>query len=156
MSHCLGERALLDLHGGEGTAAARSHVATCAACEARLEALGTELALVRTALTTGPMPRATRPRSAPLVRWTPVAAAATLVLALGLARLGGAPSAGPRGAAAATPELSVVGEALFTDDELAGVATAETDDERVAVLDAALRGDWPCVEATGFAGTDCE
>src|SRR5262249_61874085 len=120
-----GGRALPEVPGAEGTSGMRAHLAACPSCRERLAALAGELALVRTALTTGPTPRVTRQRPAPVLRWAPVLAAAVLVLAVGLgrSRLGGSSPIGPQEAAAA-PELAVVSEALFTDDELTGGAAA--------------------------------
>jgi hypothetical protein len=78
---CLTERRLLEVHGGEGTAAERDHVASCAACVGRATSLARDLARIGTVLRSTPPSRRARRRSSAW-RWVPVAAAAVLALAV--------------------------------------------------------------------------
>jgi len=78
---CLTERRLLEVHGGEGTAAERDHVASCAACAGRATSLARDLARIGTVLRSTPPSRRARRRTAAW-RWVPVAAAALLALAV--------------------------------------------------------------------------
>jgi hypothetical protein len=87
--NCLDERRLLAVHFDDAPASDRAHVATCAACAARLRSLRVDLARVDTVLrATMPPRRAARRRAG---HWVPVAVAAMLALAVLAYRHGGSP-----------------------------------------------------------------
>jgi hypothetical protein len=90
---CLSERELTAVALGDGDRDARQHVARCAACDARRRDIARDLARLRTVL--GEAPPAIEPARAFGIRWTAVAAAAAVVLAVALGRHGSTPPAPP-------------------------------------------------------------
>ena len=90
---CLSERELTAVALGDGDRDARDHVARCAACDARRRNIVRELSRLRTVL--GEAPPAREPARALGIRWTAVAAAAVVVLAVALGRHGSTPPPSP-------------------------------------------------------------
>jgi len=92
MNGCLSDRALWEASEGEGAGADREHLGSCEPCRRRARRLARDLKVIGQVLRDVPPPAeaaATRRRSAG-VRW--VAAAAVVVLGLGLAWVRGGPA----------------------------------------------------------------
>jgi len=127
---CPNERRLFEVHTGDGTAAERAHVAGCAACGERLRALGRDLARIEGVLR-GPAPALARPRRAVAWKLVPLAAAATILLAVVLGRQSvTTPDAWPTGtdAYALADEVAalVAGDVEAIDDGATDTTAAST------------------------------
>ncbi len=169
MNRCLNERALLDVAIGEGTAAQHAHLRLCADCAERHDAFSEDLQVIGDALVQAPgrLPdlaahsgqrqrfmRKSAPAN-PLVRWVPIAAAATVLLAVGLTlTLQRAPSAIQVSSHSGNvPAFAAdVSEALFADGD-------DTDNGQMGsdapYLQAALEGDLPCTQERFYNG-ECD
>jgi len=152
MSHCTITE-LLDLRDGEGSAATRAHVDTCETCRTELERLHQRVAALKA------LPSLTPPRDRwPLVRdavvvtrrrvrwaragWSAVAAAAALVVAIGVSTIGpGVEAVSAEEIEALVEEsqqLEQVLETLYRQgrvvDGMRAAAIAELED-RIAIVD---------------------
>lgn len=139
MSPCLDDSALLEIHGGEGTASEREHLRACGTCVASYERLRDDLMLVSVALDALPLRR----QRSSLPRWTApafaLAALALLAVALRVWQQPDTPVLQPiphRHVVAFADEVS---RAIFAD-----AASARGGSDDLARLQAALGGGWPC------------
>lgn len=154
---CLDDRVLHDL--AEGTVAdpsARMHLLDCADCRRRQGAFFGDAALVAALLRDGPVP-VLRPRAERGATWLPlgVAAAAALLAGVLLLRDGTRPAAEPRRATATDVTIADVSRALFALDDTEWLVEPVRRSE-LQPLQAALRGEWPCVRTERWTDRGCD
>ena len=155
MTRCLRDDALLMLSCGDGSAAERAHLGSCAACDARYAQLTNDLSLIGRALSEPP-PRTSAYRLHPRgIRWIPAAAAVAgmLVLVMGVTQFW---SPSPVQVATQTASVSAfvddVSSALFATSNEVALAESPSD---MAHLQAALAGGWPCTRDQLYNG-ECD
>lgn len=143
MNECLDDWTLFLLTEGEGSAAQRLHVATCATCSRQQRRLLRASEIAGRILREGPWPERTKRRPLTVVTWLlPLAAAAGLVMAVNLR--GHAPRpvvVAAVGSQAGPLSMTEVSDALFAVDAQ-GEDPAR--DSQYAYLEAAMDGEWPC------------
>jgi hypothetical protein len=155
MNRCLGERALVDLHLGEGTAPARAHLLMCTGCRSRYDRLAADLHAIHDVLT-APPPAALRTRPMPHLwgGWLPAGAVSAAVLGTILAVIGLRQSV-PLQIASHDGTVST-----FAADVSTAVFTSPGSDEVVEIASEApyLRSDlgseWPC-SGDGYLNGEC-
>ena len=156
MNRCLRERALLGISAGEGTTAQHAHLRVCADCAERYDALTDDLKAISDVLVQVP-PAAIAPRHVPemLLRWVPVAAAAAMLLAVGLAVT---QLQAPVPVQVATRSGNVP---AFAADVSAAVFAGDDDSATIQIasdapyLRAALEAGLPCAQVGVFEG-ECD
>lgn len=85
MNRCLGDRTLLLIHYGEGSAPERTHLGSCLGCAARYQRLVRDLQVIAGALRGAPPAAAlSRPRTLPWRSFAGAAALAALALFVGV------------------------------------------------------------------------
>lgn len=157
MKRCLSERALLQVHNREATAAQQEHLRLCADCAEQYGRLVDDLEVLQHVLEAAP-PAAKVRRAVPFsVGWVPMAAAAAALLALiGSVRLLREPTAPPVQVASRSAAVSVfaadVSAALFADSAPTSVSFTTTD---APYLQAALDAGSPCTRDRYFSG-ECD
>ena len=156
MRRCLGDKALVLLHEGDGRPADRSHLEGCARCADRYRRLTDDLRVIGVVLASDPAPAAVPSRAA-WPRWV-AAAAVTFALVIGLnllfarewGRVAWRTSPEP---AATTEELIAAFEAMTTGEPpwveaaatpRASARGASTLEARVAELYATVAGEEAC------------
>jgi hypothetical protein len=138
MNECLDDWTLFLLTEGEGSAAQRLHVASCATCSRQQRRLLRASEVAGRILREGPWPERTKRRPRTVVTWLlPLAAAAVLVMAVNMR--GHAPRL--VGSEAVPLSMTDVSNALFAVDTQ---GEDPAPDSQYAYLEAAMDGDWPC------------
>jgi anti-sigma factor RsiW len=161
MSRCLRERTLWLMSEGEARREDRVHIASCAACRARLRQLEQDLSRLRSVLTAPLPPQAAPARLRPVrVRW--MTAAVTLAAAIALVWFGGwwqhpaPPTFYTEGRQESIwPFIEGLSAALFPAVE-GGIAGTPDRLSDLTDLQAALAGEWPCDELEAFADLACD
>jgi hypothetical protein len=156
MKRCLSERGLLRVSTGEGASAEQIHLWLCADCAERYDALTNDLQAIGDVLVQAPPRGLMTSRAATvLVRWVPAAAAAMVLLGVGLAVTRLLTPAPVQVAAARSETVSAfaadVSEALFATDDTSDGAQIAFD---APYLQAALDAGLPCTRE-GFANGQC-
>lgn len=155
MNRCLKERALLNISAGEGTAAQHAHLRVCADCAERYEAFTDDLKIIGDVLVqTPPTGIAVSRVPAALVRWVPLAAAAAVLLAVGLTvtRLYAPTLVQVAARSGNVPAFAAdVSAAVFASDDDATMQMASD----APYLRAALEAGLPCPQVGVFEG-ECD
>ena len=172
MRRCLGDKALVLLHEGDGRPADRSHLEGCARCADRYRRLTDDLRVIGVVLASDPAPAAVPSRAA-WPRWV-AAAAVTFALVIGLnllfarewGRVAWRTAPEPAGAGGATTEeLIAAVEAMTTDEppwvEAAGTRAgsargASAVEASVADLYATVAGEEACESLAASPGDGCD
>lgn len=157
MRNCLTDHALFRLTEGDGRPAEYAHVASCLTCAARLRGFEQSVAFAAGALREDPIavaPPPTMPNVLPIT-WMPILAmAASLVLALGVARWMTTDNGSPRVPAAAPMHVAALSltelQQAFAVDDRGGA------DADFTYLTAALSGSGPCDQPGSSANPLCE
>ena len=147
------DRTLLGMLEGEGSPREREHLWSCATCAGRRARLARDLDVLSGVLGDGPMPRPVA-RSAVVRRWVPLAAGATVAVALAWSLVGRVP-APVELASVEPPSLREVSAAVFATDDVEQLAKPVRGPDLVAVQ-AALRGEWPCARTDPWLDQDCD
>lgn len=162
MRGCLRERTLVEVYYGDGTARQRAHVATCQRCQGRYQRLVADLATLRQALCTPPLPviaRAQWPARRLAWPWAPVAAAVCGVLLWGTALWWRPtlPDSLPLVPEATTTPALVwqVTSALLTSNELGHTAMGEAGAPLALDVDAIFTEEWSCTGEDIFFNPAC-
>jgi len=172
MRRCLGDKALVLLHEGDGRPEDRSHLEGCARCADRYRRLTDDLRVIGVVLASDPAPAAVPSRAA-WPRWA-AAAAVTVALVIGLnllfarewGRVAWRTSPEPAGAGGVTTEeLIAAVEAMTAGEppwvELAGTGAASgrrasTLQASVADLYATVAGEEACESLAASLGDECD
>src|SRR6267378_1468140 len=162
MRRCLGDKALVLLHEGDGRPEDRSHLEGCARCADRYRRLTDDLRVIGVVLASDPAPAAVPSRAA----WPRWVAAAAVTFALEWGRVAWRTSPEPAGAGGlTTEELIAAVEAMTTDEppwvEAAGTRAASargasTLEASVAELDATVAGEEACESLAASLGDGCD
>lgn len=121
MKHCLNEKTLLALHGGEGSTEERVHVESCLNCARRYRQLADDLKDIVSVLKQAPPPPQTARRSLAGTGWRWSLAAAIAGLAFLLGRM---TTAGILGVPRFHPAAEPAAQVASVDQELADAGDA--------------------------------